>query len=268
VPRKLGQHFLKNQAAIKKIVAALELRPGETALEVGTGHGELTTELLKHDINLIAVEKDKNLTRSAGWRTKVKIIEGDILKILPPLANKLQATPYKLVGNIPYYLTGYLLRLIGELEHKPSLIVFTLQKEVAERIAAQPPQMNKLAASVQFWAEPEIIDYLKPGDFSPPPKVHSAIIRLLPKPYPSNITSTRPEAQNYINRSNVTGYTPNPKPYYKLVNLLFRQPRKTIFNNLRGTGLEKRLPELGLTGKERPQNLSLETIHRLARLFH
>ena len=128
-----------------------------------------------------------------------------------------------------------------ELEHKPSLIVFTLQKEVAERLAAKPPKMNKLAASVQFWAEPKIIDYLKPSDFSPPPKVHSAIIRLLPKPY-----------------------TLNPKPYYQLVNIIFKQPRKTIFNNLRGTGLEKRLAEIGLTGQERPQNLTIDQIKTLA----
>jgi len=256
--RQLGQHFLKNQAAIKKIVAALELQPGETVIEVGAGRGELTGELLRHNINLIAVEKDKWLARQLASKFSIfndqfSIKEGDVLKVLPQLTKTLNPKPYTLVGNIPYYLTGYLLRLIGELEHKPALIVFTLQKEVAERLAAQPPQMNKLAASVQFWAKPEIIDYLKPGDFSPPPKVRSAIIRLHPKPY-----------------------TLNPIPYYQLVNIIFKQPRKTIFNNLRparrslgeggGTGLEKRLAEIGLTGKERPQNLTIDQIKTLSQM--
>ncbi len=245
--KHLGQHFLRNHSAIKKIAAALELKEGDVVVEIGSGHGELTNELINHPIEVTAIERDKNLAKTLESNVKsqrLKVIEGDILKLLPQLTYNLQPITYKLVGNIPYYLTGYLLRLIGELEYKPSLIVFTLQKEVAERIAAKPPKMNKLAASVQFWAEPAIIDYLQPADFSPPPKVHSAIIRLRPKPH-----------------------TLNPKPYYQMINLLFKQPRKTIKNNLRGTGLENHFKTLNLTGQERPQDLDLEKLIQLSQFI-
>ena len=113
--------------------------------------------------------------------------------------------------------------------------------------------MNKLAASVQLWADPEIIDYLRPADFSPPPKVQSAIIRLSIK-----------KASN----SAIVELDANYSKYYKVVNLLFQQPRKTIKNNLRGTGLENHFKKLNLTGQERPQDLDIETINRLSRLIH
>ena len=143
--------------------------------------------------------------------------------------------------------------MIGELPHKPSLIVFTIQKEVAERLVAQPPHMNKLAASVQLWAELEIIMALRPNDFNPPPKVDSAIIRC--------------KIKNLRLKNNEL------KHYYQVVHILFKQPRKTILNNFtEGLGISKeditkKLKLLGLTGNERPQNLSLETIIKLSTLF-
>lgn len=252
---KLGQHFLKNADAIKKIINALELKEGDVLVEVGPGHGELTSELIKKPIKLIAVEKDEKLAgviRSriqSGTTAKLSIIVGDILKELPKLAEKID--DYKLVGNIPYYLTGFLLRTIGELKNKPNLVVFMIQKEVAERLAAKPPRMNLLAASVQYWAEPEILFTLPPKDFDPPPKVNSAVIRL------KNIKTQ--EHNNKLDEEN----------YYKFIKILFKQPRKTILNNL-VDGLKinreettKKLLVLGLNEKSRAGELTIEAIKDL-----
>src|SRR3989344_6086795 len=187
----LGQHFLKNKAKIKKIVEALNLENGDTVIEIGPGHGELTDELgiMNNELRIIAIEKDKNLFKylknKFSQDKNIEIIEGDILKIFPSIIHNSSfiIQNYKIVGNIPYYITGYLLRILGELEKKPSLIVLTIQKEVAERICAirqaqGKPKMNLLAASVQFWAEPKIIGYISKKDFRPAPKVDSAIIKL------------------------------------------------------------------------------------------
>ena len=199
----------------------------------------------------------------------IEIIQGDALKILPDLCSKFHDLSFKIVGNIPFYITGYLLRILGELEKKPSLIVLTVQKEVAERVCAEPPRMNLLAASVQFWAEPKIIDYIPKTDFQPQPKVDSAIIKL--------VISNQPLATS--------------ENYYKLIKIIFKQPRKTILNNLAsgvkyqassiknqkipissriidkvGTKEEiiKILETLKISPTDRPQNLTIEQIKNLS----
>ncbi|MEK7555545.1 MAG: 16S rRNA (adenine(1518)-N(6)/adenine(1519)-N(6))-dimethyltransferase RsmA [Patescibacteria group bacterium] len=281
---KLGQHFLINKNKIDKIIDALELKPKDTIIEIGPGHGELTLPLARNfqflisNFQIIAVEKDKklaeNLKRKFASEKNIKIINDDILKILSkvPKSYILNSKSYKIVGNIPYYITGYLLRIIGELtaspqrgesrpkisgrKNKPSLIVLTIQKEVAERIVAKPPKMNLLAASVQFWAKPEIIDYIPKKDFRPAPKVDSAIIKLTPKTKTQNLT---------------------PKTYYSFIKFLFKQPRKTIMNNLefriknlelRGKNkqkLKQKLLKIGINPQDRPQNLSVEKIKQLSK---
>lgn len=262
MPRYLGQHFLINKNKIRKIIDALELKSGDTIIEIGPGHGELTNAIIERvkdlkikRFKLVAIEKDKNLVKDLEFRIKdlgiknIEIIQGDALKFLPKLITQLPNYPiakYKIVGNIPYYITGYLLRIIGELKIKPSLIVLTIQKEVAERMAAKPPEMNLLAASVQFWAKPEIVGHIPKKDFRPMPEVDGAIIKLIPKT--QNLT---------------------PKTYYPFIKTLFRQPRKTILNNLRRItdkqqALTKKLESIGINPNNRPQNLSIEQIIKLA----
>ena len=137
--KKLGQHFLTNKTKLQKIVRALDLRADDSVIEIGPGHGELTNELRikNYELKIIAIEKDEELVRYLQEKfaqdKNIEIIEGDILKILPEFAKsrKLKAKSYKIVGNIPYYITGHLLRIIGELKNKPSLVVLTVQKEVA-----------------------------------------------------------------------------------------------------------------------------------------
>ena len=251
--RRLGQHFLKDRNVLKKITEALEIQSGDFVIEIGPGQGSLTELLMEMPINkVVAIEKDKKLALDLKLKNRdgsiLEVIEGDALKILPTVTNKLNRE-YKLIGNIPYYITGYLLRIVAELENKPSLIVFTIQKEVAERLTAQPPAMNLLAASVQYWSEPKIITSIPAGSFSPPPKVDSAIISLKTKKVKDS------------------------ESYYKFIKILFKQPRKTILNNL-AEGLElnkdeirKKLSALGIKERSRPQNLDLKTIQKMSKLF-
>ncbi len=213
MPSKLGQNFLINKKALEAIAKALEIKDGETIVEIGPGHGELTEILATEtDDKIIAIEKDGELAgflrRKFSDNDKIEIINGDALKVLPqiPKSYILNSKSYKVVGNIPYYITGYLLRILSELENKPSLAVLTIQKEVAERLVAKPPRMNLLAAAVQFWSEPEIIGELPKEDFRPMPKVNSATIKLKPK-------KSSPPA--------------NQKKYYRLIKIIFKQPRKT-----------------------------------------
>ena len=259
--KRLGQHFLINKTKLQKIVEALDLKPGDAVIEIGPGHGELTDELRNknNELKLMTIERDNDLVellKNKFARDKnLEIVHGDVLKILPDLCLKLHNSNFKIVGNIPFYITGYLLRILGELKNKPSLIVLTVQKEVAERICAEPPKMNLLAASVQFWAEPKIVDYIPKTDFQPQPKVDSAIIKL--------VVSNQPLATS--------------ENYYKLIKILFKQPRKTILNNLAsGVKLQasndrskeeiiKILGELEINPADRPQNLSVGQIKKLAR---
>jgi 16S rRNA (adenine1518-N6/adenine1519-N6)-dimethyltransferase len=250
MPRKLGQHFLEDEEALEKIAAGLEIKKTDVVVEIGPGHGELTRHLVEyHPKKIIAIEKDKYLAEALPrdlspllTGTELKIINADALKAL----SSLRLRRYKLIGNIPFYITGRLLRILSELKNKPEIIVLTVQKEVAERIVAQPPRMNLLAAITQFWADPEIIGSIPRQKFSPPPEVDSAIIRLFPKK------------------------TKNPDQYYRFVKILFKQPRKTILNNLLTTSKnheERTVEELekaGLTSSSRPQNLNIKTIVLLA----
>ena len=264
---RLGQHFLTDKKILQKIADALELREGDTVIEIGPGHGELTQELRSknQELRIIAIEKDKGLAellqKKFGADKNTKIISGDALEVLPSLIHDscFLIRPCKLAGNLPYYITGHLLRVLGELVTLRqaqgitfTLMVFTIQKEVAERVVAKPPKMNLLAASVQIWAEPEILATIPQSAFNPPPKVGGAIIRLRIRNKELGIT---------------------PEKYYKLIKILFKQPRKTILNNLaEGTNenkaeVVKKLEKVGIKPTDRPQNLAIEQLVMLARAF-
>ncbi len=256
---KLGQHFLKDKRILGRIVAALDVRPEDTIVEIGPGHGELTRQILEASPQkLVGVEIDNALIENylnklVKEHESFMVVHGDILDVLP----RIQETEgiggdHKLVGNIPYYLTGHLLRKIGELKDKPRVIVMTIQKEVAERLCSEPPDMNLLAASVKFWGEPEIVRYISKKSFRPQPAVSSAIIKIgLKNKYEQE----------------------NAKSYYRFIRMLFKQPRKTIANNLYvGLGIqksevEKRLKELGVKPTLRPQDLNVPTINKISEKF-
>jgi 16S rRNA (adenine1518-N6/adenine1519-N6)-dimethyltransferase len=253
--QKLGQHFLKNDAVLAKIVDAIAPADGDRIIEIGPGHGELTIPLARATggtrAEIFCIEKDHALVGSleslAAASGHINVVEGDALKLLPSLISK----DCKIVGNIPYYITGKLLRIISELEQKPERAIFLIQKEVAERICAAAPQMNRLAASVQFWATPAIIAVVPRKDFSPPPDVESAVIAL---------------ARNPASAAAI-----DPTLYYRAVRTIFAQPRKTILNNLSAMGgaqnkehIAGLLLKIGVPPDSRPQNLNIRQIIAIA----
>lgn len=252
--QKLGQHFLINTVKLHAIADALKIKDGDTIIEVGPGHGELTEAILdqKKKITLTLIEKDRELaaalTLQYETEKNISIIEGDVRKLLPSLTKK--EKNYKLIGNIPYYLTNYLFRLIGELPHKPSHTVFMIQKEVAERVTAKKGKMNLLAASIQAWADVEIVTYVSKTDFLPPPEVESAVIKLT------------------INEKIAKKDLP---AYYEAIKILFKQPRKTILNNLTAPHTSsreeiiKKLEKIGINPADRPADLRIEDLTVLAR---
>ena len=254
MPPKLGQHFLNDPDILRKIARAAEPRPGEIIIEIGPGKGTLTRELLaiSDECLVIAIEKDAELaTNLSSLQMKHKnleIIHGDALTALPDLAKslKLKAQVYTLIGNIPFYITGRLLRVSGELSYRPRSIVLTLQREVAERLSSKPPHMNLLAATVQYWARPEILFTIPRAVFQPPPKVDSVVLRLTPHAPSPGTEDAR---------------------YYALVRALFKQPRKTIGNNLRASGAPiidpATLQRAGIDPAARAQTLSIAQIRNL-----
>lgn len=255
MPERLGQHFLTHRPTLSVIADALELTGKDTAIEVGPGHGELTRVLLEKipELHLVAIEKDTRLAETLRKTLPVSrfpnfvVIEGDVRKELSGLiAGFSNKNDFKIAGNIPYYLTGYLFRLLGDLPQKPTRSVFMIQQEVAKRIVALPPHMNLLAATLQIWATPKIILKVPAGRFSPPPKVDSAVIVL-------NAKLKIPDASFLKN-------------YFVFVRNLFRQPRKTILNNLvfaypaEKTAITKALARFSVPENSRPQDLGVETV--------
>lgn len=247
--KKLGQVFLKDEETLEKIIKAGEVNSQDQVLEIGPGKGVLTKTLLKTGAKIIAVEKDPCLVKYLKKRfvdnPNLNIIQGDIRDFLKNTAYRILNTEYKVIGNIPYYLTSHLIRLLLELENQPQIIVLMIQKEVAQRIISQPPQMNLLAVSIQFYAKPEIICYVPRTAFLPIPKVDSAVIKITPHPV--------------IARSEAT-----QQSFFKVIKAGFKQPRKLLINNLsknlkiKKDFLRKIFLQLNISLNTRAQNLSIQ----------
>jgi 16S rRNA (adenine1518-N6/adenine1519-N6)-dimethyltransferase len=202
--RGMGQNFLVDRAALARIVAAAELTPADTVLEVGPGLGVLTWELLQQAGRVIAVELDKRLAARLraefASEHRLTVVQGDILKLAPSellaagVARAADAQPpgpdrrallYKVVANLPYAITSAVLRHFLEAGHKPTLMVVLVQWEVAQRIVARPGELSLLAHAVQLYAEPAIVGRVPARSFVPTPAVDSAILRLRVRPQPA-----------------------------------------------------------------------------------
>ena len=257
--KELGQNFLVDEDVLGKIISASELTSDDVVLEVGPGLGVLTEELSKKAGLVIAVELDESITnflknRFSG-RKNVTSINEDILKTdVADLLLRFKATSYKVVANLPYYITSPVLRLFLEAKIKPGSMVVMVQKEVAEEITAKPGKMSLLSIGVQVYGKPEIISQVPATSFYPVPKVDSAILKIMPYSEPPiTITDT--------------------KGFFTLVRAGFSQARKQLANPL-SHGLEiskdealALLAKSGIDSKRRAESLSIAEWERLREAY-
>jgi len=255
-PKKsLGQNFLIDASHLDRIVAAAELDRDDVVLEIGSGLGTLTRRLAAQAGQVVTVELDDRLIEllraDFAGQPHVHIVHNDILAI-DPLALLAEFLPpafaknagYKVVANLPYYITSLALRHILEASPPPTLAVVMVQKEVAERICAKPGDLSLLAISVQFYANPRIIQRVSAGAFYPTPKVDSAILRLDVLPQPAVTTVA-------------------PREFFTIVRAGFGQKRKQLANSL-SAGLavskvvvQEALTDVGIDPKRRAETLTL-----------
>ncbi len=249
-PKKsLGQHWLHDQASLQAMCLAAQIDPQDTVLEIGPGLGTLTALLVDQAKKVVAVEYDQTLAEQLPSRvpaTNLQVIWADILdfdfRALPP--------NYKVVANIPYYLTSHLLRRLSEAVNPPSRIVLLVQKEVAERVAAQPGDMSMLAVSVQYYYQASLGLVVPAELFLPPPQVDSQILVLDRRPSPLFLDV-------------------DERQFFRLVKAGFSQRRKKLRSSLAGglqiskTEAQSLLETAGIDADARPQELSLQDWHSI-----
>jgi len=243
----LGQNFLQDNHALQEIVSAADLGPEEAVLEIGPGLGSLTRYLALSALSVTAVELDRKLFPAlesvlAPYKN-VRLVQGDILKLNP--AELMETPDYIVVANIPYYITSVVIRHLLEAEQRPSRVVLTVQKEVAERICAGAGRMSLLALSVQVYGKPVIGTTIPAEAFYPPPKVDSVVLCI------------EIYAQPIIPADRLDRF-------FILIKAGFSQKRKTLRNALSG-GLrvttvesEQLLAAAGIDPQRRAETLSLE----------
>jgi 16S rRNA (adenine1518-N6/adenine1519-N6)-dimethyltransferase len=250
--RQKGQNFLINEKIYDDIIKAAALTKEETVLEVGPGLGFLTAKLAAVAKRVIAVELDKQLADylqigiNALDIENIEVIQADVLKFNPA---KLGDGQYKIVANLPYNISSIFLRQFLSHPPRPTSLILMLQKEVAQRIVALPPEMSILAVSVQYYAEAEIVREVKAGNFWPEPKVGSAIIKITVKQ-----SKFSPEID---------------KKFFQMVRIGFSAKRKMLKNNLAG-GLhlepaivKTALAQSGFDERIRAEDLSVEDWQKL-----
>ncbi len=262
--KSLGQNFLKSKEAVRDIVSAADIQPGDNILEIGPGKGVLTEALLAKLTaggRLIAIEKDDRmipLLREAFAGSlasgKLILIHGDILEMtLEKLAEcGLREGQYKIIANIPYYITGQLLRMFLESAYQPSKMVLMLQKEVAQRIVARDGKESILSISVKAYGTPKYIAKVPAKYFSPEPAVDSAIL-LIDK-----------ISKQFFSKNQLSEAT-----FFETVKLGFSHKRKILASNLEiptDTRAET-LAALGLGEKARAEEVSIEQWVALAKIF-
>ena len=247
--KSLGQHWLNDAASLQAMCEAAELNKDDIILEIGPGLGSLTELLVQKVAKVVAVEFDSQLAADLPSRiasTSLQVMSGDILKFdfssLPP--------NYKVVANIPYYLTSNLLRILSETSNPPTVAVLLVQKEVAERVAAAPGAMSALSVSAQFYWEVGVGPVVKAALFTPSPKVDSQILIMV-----------RPDTPLFPDV--------NAQKFFRIVRAGFSERRKKLRSSLSG-GLHLSKPEAenileraSIDPNLRAQALSLDDWHAL-----
>lgn len=259
-PKKsLGQNFMVEPNALRRMAEAAEVGTDDAVLEIGAGLGALTDVLAERARRVVAIEVDERFVPFLQARytryPHVEIVRADVLDADPATLMGEDADDYKVVANVPYYITSAILRHLLESDAPPSLIVLTVQREVAERITAQPGDMSLLAISVQYYGRPALVARLSAANFYPRPDVESAIVRVEPHaggpPLPPEET----------------------EPFFRVVRAGFSQPRKQVKNSL-AAGLHTEsartstwLEAAGVDPRRRPETISLNEWLAIYRQF-
>lgn len=255
--RSLGQNFLSDPNTLYKIVESANLQKTDTVLEVGPGTGSMTAILAERAAQVIAIEVDSRLepilTREFAQYPHVKFHWVDILEA--DIAQIVGDRPYKVVANLPYYITSAILRKLLEGHPKPQSLTVTVQKEVAERVVAEPNDMSLLSVSVQFYGKPSIPARIKASAFWPKPEVDSAVLHI-------EVYDTPPVS------------VPDEATFFKMVRAGFSQKRKQIKNSLAsGLGLPNEavaalLEQATINGTRRAETMALEEWAALSRAYY
>lgn len=252
--QSLGQNFLYDEGLLARITDTAELSPDDAVLEVGPGLGALTRQLARAAGRVVAVELDDRLLPVLRYELEpfanVEIVHDDILAFNP--ASWFDG-PYVVVANVPYYITGAILRRLLDGRPRPRRMVLTVQREVAERLAAKPPDMSLLAVSVQYYGSVRVIGAVKAGAFWPRPEVDSAVIRV-------------DVADRFAGWEE--GGKGEEEAFFRVVRAGFGEKRKQLKNNLRRLGLSDEaiaaaLESVGVDGRRRAETLSVEEWEQL-----
>ncbi len=241
--KSLGQNFLKSQVALRKIIEAGEIKKDDTVLEIGPGKGALTEGLLEKAGTVVAVEKDyalfdllKEKFSEEISQGRLVLVQGDILEFD---INKLENKNYKLIANIPYNITGAILKKFLTAECQPQCMVLLVQHEVAERIVARDGKESILSISVKAYGVPKMIMKVDKRYFSPPPKVNSGVIKV------SDIS------RKFFEENDI-----DEEKFWEIVKKGFAHKRKMLSGNLKGTA-PLPLEAMELMGDKRAEDLSL-----------
>lgn len=247
--KSLGQHWLRDRDVLSHIADCADIGPDDTVLEIGPGLGTLTSELLRKAGRVIAVEFDRDLARKLPGQfpgKNLEVVQSDILSF------DLSTLPkgYKVVANVPYYITAKIVNMLTNAHNKPSMVVLLVQREVAERLAAHPGNMSILAISAQVFAEISLGDIVLAKMFTPPPKVDSQVV----------IFKMRHQPLVRVD---------DEKAFFRMVKAGFSEKRKKLRSSLSGgLGISKKeaenmLERVGISSDERAEDLRIDDWLRL-----
>ncbi|HZU65775.1 MAG TPA: 16S rRNA (adenine(1518)-N(6)/adenine(1519)-N(6))-dimethyltransferase RsmA [Ktedonobacteraceae bacterium] len=259
--KSFGQNFLVDRAVLQRIVEAAKIAPDDTVLEVGAGTGVLTRELAKRARRVVAVELERNMLELLAETTRnfpnVELVARNLLYLDPAIV--FGQEPYKLVANLPYYITAPTFRHFLESANPPRLIVVMVQYEVAQRIVAAPGDLSLLAISVQFYGKPKIIAHVPARAFYPAPKVDSAILRV-------EVNEGEDAPHKAITRE-------ERDTFFRVVQAGFSEKRKQLHNALahglhcKDEKVRALLMTAGIDASRRAETLSIEEWLRLAKAY-
>ncbi|AJQ25848.1 16S rRNA (adenine(1518)-N(6)/adenine(1519)-N(6))-dimethyltransferase RsmA [Pelosinus fermentans] len=254
--KKLGQNFLIDEHVVQSIVKAANITQGDAVLEIGPGIGTLTQGLAEAGAAVTAVEIDRRLievlAKTLEGYENIRVVHGDILRI--DIGKEVAAPRYKVVANLPYYITTPIIMGLLEAHMPVDILVTMVQKEVAQRMVAVPgtKDYGSLSVAVQYYTKPEIMFVVPPASFIPPPAVDSAVIRCTVREKPP--------------------VEVNERIFFRVVKAAFAQRRKTLSNTLKTTGvpadtLKVILEKAGIDGGRRGETLSIEEFAAIANVW-